>query len=221
MSVAPRPLDITIVSDVICPWCFIGTRRLDQVLAPMAGDVEPRIQYRAFLLDATVPPEGADLRDRLRRKYNADPDTMFARIEQAARDTGIPLDFATVTRTPNTIPAHTLLRHALPRGTQRQLLDALFAAYFLEGQDISVPDVLALLGKSHGFTGDEVRHLVTDAVELAQTQAEAAAAAQAGVGGVPYFVFGNRVGLSGAQPVHVFREAIGKALDAAVHEGAR
>ena len=212
MSVAPRPLDITIISDVICPWCFIGTRRLDQVLAPMAGDIDPRILYRAFLLDATVPPEGADLRDRLRKKYGVDPETMFVRIEQAARDTGIPLDFSKVTRTPNTIPAHTLLRHALARGTQRQLSDTLFAAYFLEGQDISLPDVLAVLGESHGFAGDEVRRLVTDAAELAQTRAEAAAAAQTGVGGVPYFVFGNRVGLSGAQPVHVFRAAIDKAL---------
>ena len=143
----PRPLDITIVSDVICPWCFIGTRRLDQVLATMP-DVDARIQYRAFLLDPTVPPEGADLRDRLRKKYGADPEAMFVRIEQAARDTGIPLDFSNVRRTPNTIPAHTLLRHAAARGTQRQLSDALFSAYFLHGQDISAPDVLAAIAEA-------------------------------------------------------------------------
>ncbi len=208
----PRPLDITIVSDVICPWCFIGTRRLGQVLATMP-DVDARIQHRAFLLDPTVPPEGADLRDRLRKKYGADPEAMFVRIEQAARDTGIPLDFSNVRRTPNTIPAHTLLRHAAARGTQRQLSDALFSAYFLHGQDISAPDVLAAIAEPLGFAPEETRRLVTDPAESTHTRTEANAASQAGVGGVPYFVFGSRVGLSGAQPVHAFRAAIAQALE--------
>lgn len=207
------PLAITVISDVICPWCFIGSRRLAQVLDGMREEIAPRIDYRPYLLDATVPPEGADLRDRLRRKYGIDPEGMFRRIEQAARDTGIPLDFSTVHRTPNTIPAHTLLRHAGARGTQLALSDALFTSYFLEGQDISDPEVLATLGVRHGFTAEEARALVTSEAEAEATRAEAFGASRSGVSGVPFFIFGGKVAFSGAQPAHVFRGAIAKAME--------
>ena len=203
------PLDITIISDVICPWCFIGSRRLAQVLAA-DGEIDARIEYRPFLLDAAVPPEGADLRDRLRRKYGSDPEPMFRRIEEVARATGIPLDFSHVRRTPNTIAAHTLLRHAWERGTQAALSDALFAGYFLDGQDISEAEVLATIATQHGFTADEVPALVSNEVELDKTRQEAWNAAQAGVNGVPFFIFANTVAFSGAQPAHVFRDALAK-----------
>jgi predicted DsbA family dithiol-disulfide isomerase len=206
------PLDITIVSDVICPWCFVGTRRLSQVLESMSDVVEPRIAYHAFLLDAGVPPEGADLRERLRRKYQVDPELMFRRIEAAAHATGIPLDFTRIRRTPSTIPAHTLLRHARERGTQPALSDALFTAYFLEGQDIGDPAVLAALATPFGFDASEAARLVTNADELARTRDEAESAAQQGVRGVPYFVFGGKTGFSGAQAPEVYRAAITQAL---------
>ena len=205
------PLDIIVISDVICPWCFIGSRRLTQVLDTMRDEIEPRIQYRPFLLDATVPPEGADLRDRLRRKYGVDPEQMFARIEEAAQATGIPLDFTKVRRTPNTIPAHTLLRHAASKGTQLALSDALFVAYFLEGQDISQTEVLTRLASQHGFGVEEVERLLADPLEAEATRGEALSAAHAGVNGVPYFVFNNKLSFSGAQPAHVFRAAIQQA----------
>lgn len=202
-------VDIAVISDVICPWCFIGSRRLTQVLDG-ADEVEATITYHPYLLDPTVPPEGMDLRERLRSKYGVDPEQMFRQIEQAARDTGIPLDFSRVQRTPNTIPAHTLLRHAAPRGSQLTLSDALFTAYFLDGQDISDPEVLATIASRVGFTADEARGIVTSAQELQVTRDEAAAASQAGIRGVPFFVFNNKVGFSGAQPAHVFRQALEK-----------
>jgi predicted DsbA family dithiol-disulfide isomerase len=208
------PLEITVVSDVICPWCFVGSRRLRQVLDAMADTVEPRVRYRPFLLDPSVPPEGVDLRERLRKKYGIDPELMFARIEEAARDTGIALDFSTVRRTPNTIPAHTLLRHADARNTQWALSDALFTSYFLEGGDISDPGLLGSLGEQHGFTRADAIAIATDPAEQAATRAEADASARAGIQGVPFFVFSERIALSGAQPIHAFRAAIAQALDA-------
>jgi predicted DsbA family dithiol-disulfide isomerase len=203
-------VDIAVISDVICPWCFIGSRRLSQVLDGADG-VEASVTYHPYLLDATVPPDGMDLRERLRAKYGVDPEQMFRQIEQAARDTGIPLDFSKVRRTPNTVPAHTLLRHAAQRGSQATLSDALFAAYFLDGEDIGDPAVLAAIASRFGFTEDEARQIVTSESELAATREEAAAAARAGVRGVPFFVFNNKVGFSGAQPAHVFRQALEKA----------
>jgi predicted DsbA family dithiol-disulfide isomerase len=206
------PLGVTVVSDVICPWCFVGSRRLRQVLDSMEDSVEPHVRYRPFLLDPSVPPEGVDLRERLRQKYRIDPELMFARIEEAARDTGIALDFSKVRRTPNTIPAHTLLRHAETRDTQWALGDALFTAYFLEGGDISDAGVLGSIGEQHGFTRADAIGIATDPVEQAATRADADAAARAGVQGVPFFVFSERIALSGAQPIHAFRTAIAQAL---------
>jgi predicted DsbA family dithiol-disulfide isomerase len=204
------PLTIDIVSDVICPWCLIGTRRLDETLATLP-DLPIAVRYHPFLLDPATPPEGVDLRERLRKKYGGDPEAMFARVEAAARDAGIPLDFARVRRTVPTLPAHTLLRHAAPLGTQQALARALFDAYFLEGRDVGKPDVLAELATRHGFEADAVRTLLADPAELEQTRADAAAMVEQGITGVPFFIFGERVAVSGAQPPDVLRAAIARA----------
>jgi predicted DsbA family dithiol-disulfide isomerase len=209
---AESALPVTIVSDVICPWCFIGTRRLAAALGEMAATVRPDIEYRAFLLDPTIPPEGVDLRDRLRRKYGVNPETMFERIETAARASGIPLDFSRVRRTPDTVPAHTLLRHARARGTQTALADALFSAYFLEGQDVGNAAVLCDLAVTCRFDRTEAAALLGDAAELQATRDEADSAARQGVTGVPYFVFGGKFAFSGAQSPETFRAAIERAV---------
>jgi predicted DsbA family dithiol-disulfide isomerase len=203
-------LPIDVVSDVICPWCFIGSRRLDQALEALPG-VEATVTYRPFLLDPSTPAEGADLRQRLRAKYGMDPEAMFGRVEAAARSSGIPLDFSKVRRTPWTIPAHTLLRHAIAKGTQRALLKALFEAYFLEGRDIGEPDVLASLASRHGFEVDEAVRIARDDRELEQTREESAEAAAQGIRGVPFFVFDGRLAVSGAQTPEVLRAAIERA----------
>lgn len=208
MSVLP----IEVVSDVICPWCFIGMRRLDQALAELPR-VKATVTHRPFLLDPSTPPEGADLRERLSAKYGMDPETMFARVEAAARSSGIPLDFARVRRTPSTVAAHTLLRHALAKGTQRALLRALWDAYFLEGRDVGDASVLASIASGHGFDVDEATRLARDEQEARETRQEAAEAGRQGVTGVPFFVFGGNLAMSGAQPVEVLKEAIERARE--------
>jgi predicted DsbA family dithiol-disulfide isomerase len=137
---------------------------------------------------------------------------MFARIEAAAQASGIPLDFSRVRRTPDTVPAHTLLRHARDRGTQADLADSLFAAYFLEGVDIGNPEALAERAVTHGFAREEAVALVTDPIELKATREEAQAAARLGISGVPLFVFAQQFAVSGAQSLAVFRSAIAQAV---------
>jgi predicted DsbA family dithiol-disulfide isomerase len=203
-------LSIDVVSDVICPWCFVGTRRLDQALEALPG-VEATVAHRPFLLDPSTPAGGADLRERLRAKYGVDPETMFPRVEAAARSSGIPLDFARVRRTPPTAAAHTLLRHALAKGTQRALLRAMFEAYFLEGRDIGDAAVLASIAAGHGFEVDEAAGIARDDRELRETREEAAGASARGVTSVPFFVFGGRLAVSGAQSPDVLRAAIERA----------
>jgi predicted DsbA family dithiol-disulfide isomerase len=204
-------LTIDLISDVVCPWCFIGKRRLEQALASMP-EVQASITFRPFLLDPSTPPEGTDLRENLRRKYGGDPDTMFAQVESAAKATGIPLDFQKIRRSCNTLRAHTLLRHALAKGTQTALADALFDGYFLRGLDIGQLAVLTELAVQHGFDPDDAHALLTDQAELDVTRAEATALAGQGIRGVPFFILGGKLALSGAQPLEVFRGAIAQAL---------
>jgi predicted DsbA family dithiol-disulfide isomerase len=113
-----------------------------------------------------------------------------------------------------TAAAHTLLRHAEARGTQKALLHALYEAYFLRGEDVGSAEHLAEIAAAHGFTRDEAMRLTTDADELAETRREAAAVAAQGVTGVPFFIFDERLAASGAQPPEVLRGAIEKALAA-------
>jgi predicted DsbA family dithiol-disulfide isomerase len=210
-------LAIDVFSDVICPWCFIGARRLDQALEKLKGEapdrVSARVTFRPFLLDPSTPLEGADLRARLRAKYGGDPERMFANVEAAARSSGIPLDFSKVRRTPSTIAAHTLLRHAIARETQHDLAMALFDAYFLEGKDLGDPAQLAAVAAEHGFDADDAVTITTDERELRKTRHEAGDAVGRGIRAVPFFDFGGRATVSGAQPPDVLREVIVKAID--------
>ena len=204
-------LEIDVVSDLICPWCFIGARRLEQALARLP-DVEATLAYHPFLLDPSVPPEGVDLRERLRKKFGRDPEGIFDRVVAAARETGIALDYSRIELTPTTIPGHTLLRHAAARGTQVALANALFEAYFLRGKNLGDLDVLADIAAPHGFSVDDVRAIAADPTELSRTRKEAESWAREGVTGVPFTILDKRYALGGAQPVDVFVEAIRRAL---------
>lgn len=205
-------LRIDFVSDVICPWCFIGFTRLEQAVA--AAGEEADITMRPFQLDASTPPEGADLRERLAKKYGLDPEKMFGRVEAAARESGIPLDFTKVRRTPNTLKSHVLLGAAKAKGTQLALTRALFQAYFLEGRDLSDEATLLAIATAHGFDADEARALVSDPKALEETQTEAAELSAQGISGVPFTIFEGKLAVSGAQPLEVFQQAMTRARDA-------
>jgi predicted DsbA family dithiol-disulfide isomerase len=208
-------LDIDLISDVVCPWCLIGTRHLDLALQELP-QVTATVRFRPFLLDPTTPPEGVDLRERLRQKFGGDPDAMFGRVEGAARAAGIPLDFSKVRRSVNTLRAHTLLRLALGAGPQQQgeVARGLFGAYFLEGRDIGDVNVLTAVAADHGLDPSEARHVLTDEAELSQTKKEASLASTQGISGVPFFILDGRLALSGAQPPATLKAAIERALAA-------
>lgn len=203
-------LTIDVVSDIVCPFCLIGARRLDDALAATPG-VDATVRFHPFLLDPSIPKEGVDLRANLAKKFGGDPKAMFGRVEAMARESGIPLDFEKVRRYPSTVAAHTLIRHADAKGTQRAVARALFEAYFLNEKDVSDPATLGAIGAAHGFSADEVIALVTDEKELAATRKEAGDAAEQGISGVPFFVFAEKYAVSGAQPVEILKQAIAKA----------
>lgn len=194
------PLSIEIVSDVVCPWCFLGHARLRKALAGRP-EVKAEVSFTPFLLDPSMPAEGADLRERLRAKYGVAPASMFARVEAAAKASGIDLDFEKVRRFPSTLPAHVVIEAAADRGTQAALADAIFSAYFLGGVDVGDPDALDTIATRHGFAPGEARALATDENERARIREIALAQVERGVTGVPFFVLDGRRAVTGAQEV--------------------
>jgi len=204
-------MDIQVFSDVVCPWCYIGTVRLDRVLAELG--LEATVHYRPFMLDPDTPPEGFNVAEDLRRKYGVDPRRLWARAEAQARDSGLELDLARQAMSYPTAAAHTLLRHAGPRGSQRALARALFEAYFQDALNIADPEVLGPLAARHGFTEDDARRLVGDPAELQDSRRAAAEAIGMGIQGAPFFILGGKIAFSGAQPEEVFRQALEEARD--------
>jgi predicted DsbA family dithiol-disulfide isomerase len=208
----PASLCIDVFSDLVCPWCFIGSARLTQALAALSNEVEADVCYHPFLLDPNVPEAGVSVRDMLRKKFGVDPKQAWARVEGAAAASGITLDLSLQPKMYPTAAAHTLLRHALAKGTQQELAAALFRAYFQEAANIADPRVLASVASQHGFSEPEARELVASAAELELTRDEALVAAQNGIRGVPFFIFGGQLAISGAQSVSVLSGAIRQAL---------
>lgn len=204
------PLRIDVFIDIVCPWCFVGNERLERVLAGHDGPIV--VTHHPFMLDPATPPEGRDVAAMLRRKYGVPPEQLWARVSQAAQTAGIDLDLSKQRFSYPTVRAHTLLRHAEKKKTQRDLVRDLYRSYFLEARNIHDLDVLVEVGGRHGFEAEEVRALLLDEGELAETRAIAGRAAEAGITGVPFFVFDERLALAGAQPEPVMRAAIEKSL---------
>ncbi|WP_127142531.1 DsbA family oxidoreductase [Pelagibacterium montanilacus] len=206
-----RMLKLDLFTDVVCPWCLIGTARLDEAIAALPDDVEVAITHHPFLLDPETPPEGQNTRERLAAKYGGDIAAMQARVEEAARSAGVALDLSVQPMSYPTIDAHTLIRSAAPEH-QYGLAKAMAAAYFLEGRNIADRQVLADIAVDHGFASEAVQALLADENERATTRAMALASAQQGISGVPFFIFNGQFALSGAQPPDVFARAFRVAL---------
>lgn len=189
---------IEIVSDLMCPWCFIGEHRLTNALAARPS-LSVEVSFTPFLLDPGLGPEGADLRARLEKKYGVPAERLFGRVEAVSREAGVPIDFSKIRRAPSTLGGHVLLAHAAERGTQVALARALFRAYFQEGRDLGDPEVLGDVAAQHGFARGEAITLAGDEAERAKVRATALAQPGRGVSGVPHFVVGERFVVPGAQ----------------------
>ncbi|HLP25296.1 MAG TPA: DsbA family protein, partial [Acidobacteriota bacterium] len=146
--------------------------------------------------------------------YGADPEEMFGRVESAARDAGIALDFAKVRVMPNTLSAHILVAAMQDSAAQRAFVDAIFRAYFLEGRDIGDAAVLAELAASHGLRAEQVQVLLANESLRQRVRELAEGMTAQGITGVPFFIFNQKLALSGAQPAEVFRRALAEAESA-------
>jgi len=208
-----RTIKVDLFTDVVCPWCLIGSKRLDDAIAKLPGDVTVDVENLPFYLDPNTPPEGYDVAEMLRSKYGRDPKTIWAHAEEQARLSGIDLDLSKQPRTFPTQKAHTLVRLARAKGTQHKLANAIAWQYFMEHRLVNEPDVLADIATGYGFTREEALADVSDPRELETSHQMAVWAAQQGIQGVPFFVFDNKFALSGAQPAEVFDMAFAKVLE--------
>ena len=209
-----RTIKIDLFTDVVCPWCLVGSARLDQAIAALPPDVTVEVENHPFYLDPNTPPEGYDVAEMLRKKYNRDPKEMWARVEGEAQKSGIDLDLSQQPRSFPTQKAHTLTRLAKAKGTQHDLANTIAAAYFLEHQQVNDDLVLAEIATGYGFSRDEALAVMGDEQELKISHELAIWAAQQGIQGVPFFIFDNKFALSGCQPQEMFAAAFDKALEA-------
>lgn len=207
-----RKLKVDIFTDVVCPWCLIGSVRLDKAIAELPDDVEVEVENHPFYLDPSVPAEGVDVAHMLKTKYGRDPEEMWARPQAEAKKSGVDLDLSRQPRMFRTAKAHTITRLAKSLGTQHALANAIADAYFLEHRQINDDAVLADIAAEHGFDREEALRLMNDPRELTTTEQLAASAAGQGISGVPFFVFDSKFAMSGAQPEEVFQRAFAELL---------
>lgn len=214
-SGAEEPITIDVVSDAVCPWCFLGKRNLDAAL-DMLGDVNVEVRWRPYQLDATIPPGGMSRVDYLTRKFGPERvGQMNTRLIEAGRERGISFAFDKIERSPNTLDAHRLIRWAQPSGVQDAVVERLFKLYFEEGRDIGDRALLAEVATEHGFERAMVMRMLESDTDKSAVQEEIAVAQRMGVTGVPFFIVGGKYALSGAQPPQAIVEVIRKARDEA------
>lgn len=196
---------IDIFSDVVCPWCFVGKRHLEQALA---GAADAEIRWHAYQLNPDLPAEGVDRRQYLAAKFGAQAERIHDRVQAAGRAAGIEFRFDRIQRSPNTFDAHRLLWLAGTQGRQDALKEALFGAYFLEGLDIGDRGVLAAVGARAGLESDDLGAFLAGEGGRSEVHADLGQAARLQITGVPFFIFNGRYALAGAQPPDIFRQAL-------------
>lgn len=207
-------LTIDVISDVICPWCFIGKRRLEKALAGRPATV----RWHPFQLNPDMPPEGIDRREYRIRKFGSweRSQQLDAQVGAAGAGEGIALNFDKQARTPNTLDSHRIIWLAGERGVQDVVVEALFLAYFTEGRDLSDHAALAEAAAGTGLDRAEVNGLLAGDRGLDVVRAGEERARSLVVSGVPFFIVNGRVALSGSQPPELFLQAFEQAGEAVV-----
>lgn len=203
---------LDIVSDVVCPWCYVGKRRLERALATLE-DFPITIRWRPYELNPTLPRAGMDRREYCERKFGSldQARRLYARVEAAAAEDDLPMHVERITRTPNTRSAHRLVELAGEHGCQDAVVDGLFEAYFVAGRDVGDLATLREIGIAAGLAGETIDTMLTDAAGDALIEATERAAREAGVDGVPAFLYNGRLLFSGAQSPETIALALKRA----------
>jgi len=205
------PIAIDVVSDIVCPWCYIGLKRLDEALK-QASDIAVDVRWRPYQLDATIPPEGRDRRQYMLAKFGSEErlKEIHARVAEAGRSAGIDFALDAIKVSPNTLDAHRLVRWAGSAGGDLQTVvkKRLMQAYFEEGRNVGDHAVLLDIARETGMDAAVVEALLPTDADVAETRAEIETAQQMGVTGVPCYLLEGRYAVMGAQDPAILADAI-------------
>ncbi len=206
------PVRIDVVSDVVCPWCFIGKRRLEKAIA-LKPDIPVEVHWRPYFLNDWVPREGISRNDYLTAKFGS-PERykgIAGRAAEAAAAEGLTYAVDKISRQPNTTDAHRLIRWAAGIGKAAEMKQKLMDLYFTEGADLTNQAVLVQAATDVGLDAEDVRAALESDQDVAEIEREVESAKEAGIQGVPMFIFGGKFAVSGAQAPEYLADAIERA----------
>jgi predicted DsbA family dithiol-disulfide isomerase len=212
----PNRLVVDVVSDVVCPWCFIGKHKLDLAIAKLRQaepSLEASVRWHPFELNPDQPAEGIPRTEYLERKWGSvvRAEENYVRVRNAGESVGIAFRLDRIERQPNTFDAHRLVAWAQGQRDANALVERLFAAYFIEGRRVGDRDELARLAAECGLSQDDAREMLASDALKDDVANEAREALDVGVRGVPFFIFNGRMALSGAHDPETLLEAIAAA----------
>lgn len=204
-----EPIVIDVISDVMCPWCYIGKRRLEAALATLP-DIAVSVRWHPFQLDSTLPKHGKDRQQYLSDKFGGieRAKSFYAQIKDAGLEEGIDFAFDKITLSPNTLDSHRLILWSRADDLQDEVVELLFKAYFLDGADLTKSETLVQVAQDAGMQSDLVEQLYETDSDLEKTRQQVKRAQEMGVTGVPCFIIDERFVLAGAEKAETLAAAI-------------
>lgn len=204
-----QKITIDIVSDIACPWCYIGKNRLENAINKTENEFDFEVNFKPFQLDPNIPKNGMDRQTYFTNKFGSEEriEEIYQRVESAGESAGIAFKFRKIPKAINTLPLHVLLKAAEKEGFQKELAKAFFEAYMVKPQDLTNTENIVNILQTFGWTKNKTLELMNDEALAYEIKAEIAHYQQLGVSGVPFFVINNKYGISGAQPSESFISA--------------
>ncbi len=203
-------IKIDIVSDVVCPWCYIGKRRLEKAIDKLSDQYDFLLEYHPFELNPKMPEGGLDQREYLAKKFGGEAkyNQITNQTTGIAAEEGLNFDFSKQKVSPNTRKAHGIIHAAKEDGKQLDVAEAFFKAYFTEGTDLSKKENLISVAVESGMKREKVVQILADESMLIDVESAEQEMQKYGINGVPFYIINERYGVSGAQSTEVFVKAL-------------
>jgi predicted DsbA family dithiol-disulfide isomerase len=203
-------IKIDVVSDVVCPWCYIGKRRLERAIAQVADQVDVALEYHPFELNPEMPLEGRSQKQYLTKKFGGEAkyQQIVDHVTEVAAQEGLKFDFEKQVISPNTRNAHRLIWFAKKQDKQIEMKEALMKAYFEQGIDLTKMENLISIATQVGLDPEKTKSFLSSTEGMTEVTTSEMQNAQRGISGVPFYIINNQYGVSGAQPSEVFAKAL-------------
>jgi predicted DsbA family dithiol-disulfide isomerase len=202
-------IKINVVSDVVCPWCYIGKRRLEGAMQKLSDKFDFEVEYFPFELNPQMPSSGMNQKEYLTQKFGGEQryEQLTSHVTNIASQEGLVFDYASQAISPNTRNAHRLIQLAKEDGVHLKLVEKLFKAFFTDGIDLSRNENLVKLAVESGMQGDRVTSFLESSTGVAEVEMAEQELSKLGISGVPFYIVNNKYGISGAQQTEAFVRA--------------